>query len=245
MDEPSRIRVDSFTPSPLPPCRPDARLERAFARWGYSMDRAERRARTQKVIARRIRSRKAALGRLYLDGSPEPWRTRYLYEAVVGFERRWTFYEWLVKPGVLRKKNGAHGSCWTCEREVNARRDQPSLAWELENITVTEALTDMEPVPMARRKRRKNTKRWCRGKLGVPHRAHWRSSGSGVDSQLLACDACGKHLDWCFHPRWSFWSHPCRCPLGLPPPARGPPRLPVSPVGHRRCRACSSPDVRL
>src|SRR5450631_2752678 len=83
MDEPSRIRVDSFTPSPLPPNRRDARLERAFARWGYSMDRAERRARTQRIIERRIRARKAVLDHPYLDSSPEPWRARYLFEAVV------------------------------------------------------------------------------------------------------------------------------------------------------------------
>jgi prevent-host-death family protein len=33
-----------------------------------------------------------------------------------------------------------------------------------------------------------------------------------VESQLLACDACGKKLDWCFHTRWPFSKRACRCP---------------------------------
>jgi hypothetical protein len=189
------------------------------------MDRAERRARTQRIIERRVRSRRAASGSLYLDRPPEPWRAPYLYDVVVGFERRWTFYKWIVEPGTLRKHNGAHGSCGVCDREESLARDQPSLAWEVQNLL----LAEVPPEPEASRRsekprRRKNTKRWCRGKAGVSHRASWRSTGFDRESQLLACDACGKKLDWCFHTRWPFSKRPCHCPRGLATLARGPPR---------------------
>jgi hypothetical protein len=190
------------------------------------MDRAERRARTQSVIARRVRSRKAVCRRLYLDRPPEPWRAAHLYEVVVGFETRWTFYRWIVKPGALRKHNGAHGRCGVCDHEESPAHDQPSLAWEVQNLLLAEIPPEPESGRLAeRRRRRKDRKRWCRGKVGVPHRAIWRSSGFDLESRLLACDACGKKIDWCFHTPWSFSMRPCRCPRGLATLARGPPRL--------------------
>ncbi len=201
------------------------------------MDRAERRSRTQKIIARRARSRRAVSGRLYFDRVPEPWRMAYVYEVRVGHERRWTFNEWLVKPGVLRKHNGAHGSCCVCERDENVKRDQPSLAWELENLTLSDVSPDTEPSsPAGRRKRRKDTKRWCRGKVGLAHVSHWRPTRPGSENQVLACLTCGKQLDWCFHPRWSFITRPCRCLRGLAPLSRGPPRSPL-PTARTSSRA--------
>ena len=123
------------------------------------MDRAERRFRTERVIARRVRRRKEVSHRLYLDRPPEPWRSAHILEVEVGHEKRWTFCEWVAKPGVLRKHNGAHGSCFG-ERDENLTKDQPSLEWELENLALARIPPEAESrAPAMQRSRRKNTKR--------------------------------------------------------------------------------------
>lgn len=48
---------------------------------------------------------------------------------------------------------------------------------------------------------RKDTKRWCRGKVGVKHSPEWRPDHI-AQFTVYACTTCGRHLDWCggFHP---------------------------------------------
>lgn len=41
----------------------------------------------------------------------------------------------------------------------------------------------------------KNTKRWCRGKVGAEHVEQWRP-GDGYSRPKLGCSRCGKLLDW-------------------------------------------------
>jgi hypothetical protein len=180
------------------------------------MDRAERRRRTQTIIERRVRLRGKTSFRLFVEPPVELWRTAYLYKVRVGNQARWTYHGWLSKPGILRKHNGAHGRCATCDHDENPRRDQPTLAFELESLeSASQPETDSFR-QSDRRKHRKDTKRWCRGKKGVPHLAHWQSPLSG--SQVLICSTCGKHLDSCWHRAWWPRKTKCRCPIGRGPP---------------------------
>jgi hypothetical protein len=179
------------------------------------MDRGERRHRTERIIDRRVRIRVfEARGHLYTSPPPEPWRTRFRYRITVGSRKYWTFHEWLAKPGILRKVNGAHGSCGVCEQEENPKREEPTLAWEIEQISGEDNPAPLDrllsPVPR-RRHSRKDTKRWCRGKIGVPHHLAWQPTRPGSDSYELTCSACGKKLDWCFHSSWWRRKDPCRC----------------------------------
>ncbi len=99
------------------------------------MDRGERRHRTERIIDRRVRTRVfEAGGRLYTAAPMETWRKRFLYRVTVGGRKYWTFHEWLAKPGIFRKDNGAHGCCGVCEQEENLKKGEPTLAWELEQL---------------------------------------------------------------------------------------------------------------
>jgi hypothetical protein len=188
------------------------------------MDRGERRFRTEKIIARRVRRRREVFHRLYLDHPPEPWRSAHVFEVSVGPERRWTFHEWIAKPGVLRKHNGAHGACRICGCDESPKKNLPSLAWELENLALAELSQDAEPFgPTRKRRRHKDTRRWCRGKAGISHRATWRPAWPDSESRVFVCDFCGRKLDFCFHPRWPFSRRPCRCLQSLTGASRGPP----------------------
>jgi hypothetical protein len=185
------------------------------------MDRGERRRRTEKIIARRIRTRTAMTGRLYV-APPEDWIARVrLYNVRIGDRERWTFHGWLAMPGKLRKFNQAHGRCRVCDREPNPRADQPSLSWDLAGIGDPES---SEARDRRGRRRRKDTKRWCRGKVGVPHFPRWRPIGHFSQCQVLVCETCGKHLDLCVH--FAGWRREikCRCSLGESTRNRGPPR---------------------
>jgi hypothetical protein len=198
------------------------------------MDRGERRRRTERIIDRRVRSRVfEAGGRLYTAPPNEPWRRRFLYQVTVGSRKYWTFHEWLAKPGIFRKDNGAHGCCGVCEHDENLKRGEPTLAWELEQFDEQEVNPDSSldrlgpPGPCGGRSK-KNTRRWCRGKAGVLHRTAWQAVSAGSDSYELICSVCGKKLDWCCHASWWPRRDPCRCGLS----ARGP-----SPTDPRKIHA--------
>jgi hypothetical protein len=181
------------------------------------MDRGERRHRTERIIDRRVRSRVLeAGGPPYAPLPQEEWRRRFLYRVTVGGRRYWTFHEWLAKPGILRKVNGAHGCCGVCDHEENPKREEPTLAWELdqlreEEVNPARSLDRVESPKSGRRRSRKDTRRWCRGKLGVLHLAEWRPIRPGFDSYELICTACGRKLDWCSHAPWWRRKYPCRC----------------------------------
>jgi hypothetical protein len=175
------------------------------------VNRANRRFRTEKIIARRFRRRKETAHHLYLNRPSEPSRSPYIFEVKVGHESRSTFHEWIAKPGILRKNNGAHGRCSLCDCERNPKRQGISLEQELELL---DSLSRISAKP----RHRKDTRRWCRGKVGVPHSSEWRAMGSASSYRLLVCLSCGKHLDWCFHASWWPSKSLCKCPLGRSPP---------------------------
>jgi hypothetical protein len=68
---------------------------------------------------------------------------------------------------------------------------------------------------------KKNTRRWCKGKVGVEHRTEWvrkretwASYGAGNHWYNLICKACGKHLDYCWMLGPNFT---CKCGRHLTP----------------------------
>ena len=58
------------------------------------------------------------------------------------------------------------------------------------------ALVYPEPTEPRRAPARKNTKRWCRGRVGVTHLPEWRADHL-PNFMVYACTTCGRHLDWC------------------------------------------------
>ena len=58
-----------------------------------------------------------------------------------------------------------------------------------------------------RRSSKKDTKRWCRGKVGEEHRYEWKEDVGGGSWMILSCVECGRKKDYCF--RWL--SEPCKC----------------------------------
>lgn len=47
---------------------------------------------------------------------------------------------------------------------------------------------------VAAHKSKKNTKQWCKGKVGVEHQPKCFVYGFGGDGRALACTVCGKQL---------------------------------------------------
>jgi hypothetical protein len=63
-----------------------------------------------------------------------------------------------------------------------------------------------EPSEPRRSPARKNTKRWCRGKVGLKHQPEWKSDVHLPAFRILACTICGRHLDYC-----AGFQTECRC----------------------------------
>lgn len=64
------------------------------------------------------------------------------------------------------------------------------------------------PIPdVPKHKAKKDTRRWCRGRVGVQHEPEWRKSVRGPWSEH-ACRACGRIMDYCFK-----WHRNCICGL--------------------------------
>lgn len=52
--------------------------------------------------------------------------------------------------------------------------------------------------------RKKNTKRWCRGVVGRPHKPEWqKAQWAWLRSRELVCTVCSKRLDWSRN--WEDW----------------------------------------
>lgn len=51
---------------------------------------------------------------------------------------------------------------------------------------------------------KKDTKRWCRGKVGVEHIPEWVKNPY---MYVYACTSCGKHFDFCFE----WLTEKCKC----------------------------------
>ena len=52
---------------------------------------------------------------------------------------------------------------------------------------------------------KKNTRKWCKGKVGREHKLEWEKSSWGFSSTYVhICTVCGKHLDYCFESFWRF-----------------------------------------
>jgi len=58
------------------------------------------------------------------------------------------------------------------------------------------------------RSKKKNTKKWCKGKVGRSHEGlpHYRRASWGNSGVELVCSKCGKQLDW-WWPCWK-WKDP-------------------------------------
>jgi hypothetical protein len=54
----------------------------------------------------------------------------------------------------------------------------------------------------------KNTKKWCKGKVGREHKPICIDHNSIKDWKILACTECGKHLDYYWPCRWWGEPHP-------------------------------------
>jgi hypothetical protein len=60
---------------------------------------------------------------------------------------------------------------------------------------------------------KKNTKRWCKGKVGREHKPECRNysdhlSAFGGSWRILACAGCGKHLDYYYPLSWCKQAKP-------------------------------------
>ena len=60
---------------------------------------------------------------------------------------------------------------------------------------------------------KKNTKRWCKGKVGREHKPECRNYSNDVGNlfkgwRILVCTDCGKHLDYYFPS--SLWRTPAK-----------------------------------
>jgi hypothetical protein len=54
---------------------------------------------------------------------------------------------------------------------------------------------------------KKNTRRWCRGRVGLAHTPAWMTDPGGLPGWMVyACTKCGRHLDGC-----GRFSQPCKC----------------------------------
>lgn len=67
---------------------------------------------------------------------------------------------------------------------------------------------------------KKNTRKWCLGKVGREHRLIWRKTIGHYGPSYTAeqvCASCGKVMDWCYHrgQKWgwmgSMLTKPCKC----------------------------------
>ena len=61
---------------------------------------------------------------------------------------------------------------------------------------------------------KKNTRKWCKGKVNVKHIPEWIENPKSVGNSfsVYQCQVCGKVLDYCF--MWS-WAPLKECKCGL------------------------------
>lgn len=83
-------------------------------------------------------------------------------------------------------------------------------SYSLSSIKVRDARAAKDPEPqIPKHRNKKGTKKWCKGKVGRPHKASWVKSERTFASWMhLVCAVCKKELDYCTN--W-FKKDQCKC----------------------------------
>lgn len=70
--------------------------------------------------------------------------------------------------------------------------------------------------PVKKPRSSKDTKKWCRGKVGTHHEptwkwAFWYTVNGHSDSRVFSCDRCCKQMKFCWHSPWGTSKQKCIC----------------------------------
>jgi len=74
-----------------------------------------------------------------------------------------------------------------------AKISRDDTSWHASGVKTRDARHTKSPEETGRHQSKKNTKKWCRGKIGKEHTGEWRDKGY---CHILTCTKCGKHLDY-------------------------------------------------
>lgn len=86
--------------------------------------------------------------------------------------------------------------------------------WKERSIKRRDARNTKEPETRAPGgANKKNTKRWCKGKVGREHKPECRvyshaPRGLSINWRVLVCAGCGKHMDFYFPCPWNKQTRP-------------------------------------
>jgi hypothetical protein len=110
-----------------------------------------------------------------------------------------------------RKPKNKRAGCLWCKPHKHQRAKD---CFDSKTVQEKRELQDELPPP-ARKSRKKNTRRWCRGKEGVPHKPAWIDKGRWWHYRdfapryhsewQLVCTECGKQLGYYY--RWGRPPH--------------------------------------
>jgi hypothetical protein len=85
------------------------------------------------------------------------------------------------------------------------------ISWRAGGVIIRDARATKEPETEIRHSAKKNTKKWCGGKVGREHKPRWVSDHNKLYSSasIFECEKCKKHLDYC----WPWGKSECKCGL--------------------------------
>ena len=70
---------------------------------------------------------------------------------------------------------------------------------------------DELPEEVKHTNKKKDTRHWCKGKKGIPHRPYWVPKQECPSYSIYECEVCKKILDYCFSWCWFGSKDKCKC----------------------------------
>lgn len=85
------------------------------------------------------------------------------------------------------------------------------ISWKAGGVIARDARAAKDPETEVKHSAKKNTKKWCGGKIGREHTPRWVPGNyRGIGSMsTFECEKCRKHMDWCM----PWGKRECKCGL--------------------------------
>lgn len=87
-------------------------------------------------------------------------------------------------------------------------------SWHGSGVYARDMRATKDPEPQVGKHRSsKNTRKWCKGKVGKEHKGIWVVESNRTTPRwfTLVCENCNKHLDYC----WPFSHRIVKCKCGF------------------------------
>lgn len=95
---------------------------------------------------------------------------------------------------------------------MSTSKKDGAISWKVGSAIARDTRATKDPgTQVAKHSSKKDTRKWCRGKIGREHKPRWVSDHNKhySSASIYECSVCKKHIEYC----WPWGKSKCKCGL--------------------------------